>query len=89
MLANPYAPGRMAELRMSDLKTTGQRVRITGWSGAEDLVLRLQEIGFHQHADCEFVGQAPLSGPLLIRLGSMVVALRTVEAHCLLVEEVA
>jgi ferrous iron transport protein A len=63
-----------------------QTAVVASFEGNEDLIARLQELGFRLGAEVSFVGRAPFNGPILIRLGATVVALRDEEAMCLCLE---
>ena len=67
---------------------TSQIFLILGHRGPPELVERLNEIGFRKDSQCEFLGRTPLGGPMLVRLGPMVIALRENEADCLVVAPV-
>ncbi len=69
-------------------KLQTSKLEIIECRGPQDLVLRLQELGFHQGLQFDYIGQAPLGGPLLFRLSTTVVALRPEEAACLLIRPV-
>ncbi len=56
---------------------------ITGYNGDQQLIERLKELGLSQGLKISLVGRAPFLGPLLFRLGAMVLALREEEAACL------
>ena len=59
---------------------------ITAHRGPPDLVERLNELGFRSQTQCQYLGRTPFRGPLLFRVGPMVMALRESEAECLIVE---
>lgn len=63
-----------------------QSIRIQGFSGDPLVIERLKEMGLHQGLELEPVGRAPFGGPLLFRFGSTVLALRTEEAACTLIQ---
>jgi len=69
-------------------KVRGQAVlfQVIDFTGPNMLIERLQELGFHRGLHCELIGRAPFAGPLLIRLGGTVVALRAEEADCLRIQ---
>jgi Fe2+ transport system protein FeoA len=71
---------------LKDVKKAEQKFVIRSHQGPKDLCERLNELGFRKDSECEFVGRTPLKGPLLFKLGPMVMALRENEAECLLVE---
>lgn len=54
--------------------------------GPELVIERLSELGFYVGKQVQLIGQSPFSGPLVIRSGSQVVALRTEEAKCIQVK---
>jgi len=47
---------------------------------------RLFEMGIHQGQKFEYLGTAPFRGPIIIKFGNTVIALRTEEAACLIVK---
>lgn len=55
-------------------------------NGPELIVERLSELGFYVGKQVQLIGQSPFSGPLVIRSGSQVVALRIEEAKCIQVK---
>lgn len=59
-----------------------------GFEGPAILVERLHELGFHTSCRLEILGKAPLNGPMLVELNSMVVALRDEESACLLIQKI-
>lgn len=62
-------------------------VQVKAFQGSEMITSRLMQIGVHIGKKVQVLGQAPFSGPLLIKVDNMVFALRTEEAHCILVSE--
>ncbi len=55
-------------------------------NGPELIVERLSELGLYIGKQVQLIGQSPFSGPLIIRSGSQVVALRIEEAKCIIVK---
>jgi Fe2+ transport system protein FeoA len=72
-------------LQPSSLKKN-QRACIVGFLGPLPIIERLQELGLHKGDEITFVGRAPMRGPLLLRLGATVLALRQEEAQCLQIQ---
>jgi ferrous iron transport protein A len=60
-----------------------EELEVIGFQGDELLIERLKELGFYVGVKIRYVGKAPFAGPLLIRLGATVMALRQEEAACL------
>lgn len=60
--------------------------RVQGFCGDPQIIERLREMGLHQGLEICSVGRAPFGGPLLFRFGNTVLALRTEEAQCMLIE---
>ncbi len=56
---------------------------VTQLSGPDLIVERLSELGIYSGKILQVVGQIPFSGPLIIRAGSQVLALRVEEAKCI------
>lgn len=74
---------------LSQFTLTGSKLidfEVTGHTGDAVVVERLKELGLCQGAKISFNGRAPFSGPLLFRLGAMVLALREEEALCLILK---
>lgn len=67
---------------LTDLKMN-QLCEITQIIGAELIVERLSELGIYSGKIVQIVGQSPFAGPLIIRAGSQVLALRIEEAKCI------
>jgi ferrous iron transport protein A len=65
---------------------TGQTVEIVEFSGAESMRERLHEMGLRQGSQIFILGQAPFSGPLLVRFHQSFLALRNEEAQCITVK---
>jgi ferrous iron transport protein A len=59
-------------------------VRAHGPAG-EDVPQRLRELGFVEGEDVEVLRVAPGGGPLAVRVGATLFALRAAEAECVLV----
>lgn len=68
------------------LKLLQDRAIICAFRGDNELVARLQELGLRIGSEVYVIGRAPFRGPLLLRLGTTVIALREEEANCLQVE---
>ncbi len=62
------------------------KARVRGFDGDSLIVERLKELGLHPGLEVQAVGQAPFGGPHLFRFGNTVLALRTEEAECTLIE---
>ncbi len=58
---------------------------IKDFQGSETFKSRLIQIGIHIGKHVQVIGRAPFQGPLLVRVGDMVFALRPEEAECVLV----
>lgn len=71
---------------LSQAKQTQQRFVIRDHTGPRDLVERLNELGFRKDTECQYLGRTPLWGPLLFKIGPMVMALRENEAQCLIAD---
>lgn len=87
-LATPSAadavPAGTPVCRLADLpaRRPGRVVGLDAGAGAEadDLVLRLSELGFLGGEPVEVVARAAFGGPLAVRIGSATFALRRSEA---------
>lgn len=64
----------------------GQRGVLAGVEGESHLVERLLDMGFHSGIEVEVVEKLPLGGPVVLRLGSSLLALRLEEAECLKIQ---
>jgi ferrous iron transport protein A len=73
----------MSSSSILNLKTSQQRAIVLALHGEAELVSRLQELGVRIGSEVSVVGRAPFNGPILVRLGTTVVALREEEALCL------
>ena len=80
---------------LSDLKI-GVKSTIVGFDTsrlddqefAADLEDRLLEIGFEEGLDVEILHQGPIGGdPIAVKIGTMTVALRKLEAAAIILEE--
>lgn len=75
--------------QLSEFKPRGSfgsavnKCKIVAFNGDHLIIERLKEMGLHQGLEIEFVGQAPLLGPLVYRFGNTVLALRPQEAACI------
>lgn len=65
------------------LKLGQNQFRIQSFQGEALLVQRLHEIGLRRGDGLIYVGRAPFGGPLLFRMGAIVIALREEEFQCL------
>ena len=63
----------------------GVSVEISGFQGHEDLVVRLNEIGFTPGEGVRVVGRSLFKSPLFVEVRGAVVALREGEASCILI----
>ena len=59
---------------------------VVGLTGSEETQRRLLELGFSTGAGLEIMAVAPLGGPLVVRVGDGVLAIRRGEARCVLVK---
>ena len=64
-----------------DTLEVGDRATVSGVSGDDDMMIRLMEMGFVPGAPLEFIKQAPLGGPLEVRVRGYHVSLRRAEAR--------
>jgi len=80
----------LVEFHQNHLKSPDKskplRARVQGFSGDGTVIERLKEMGIHQGLEIQIVGQAPFGGPLLFRFGNTVLALRSEEAECTLIQ---
>lgn len=72
-------------MKLSDLPLNSKST-IQGFCGEPRIVERLKEMGFHQGLEIEAVGRAPFGGPHLYRFGNTVLALRSEEAECTILQ---
>lgn len=63
----------------------GHRMRLKSITGDEFICERLHELGLRPGLQIEYLGQAPLGGPVLVRFLTTTLALRIEEARCLIV----
>lgn len=64
-----------------------QRARVSGFSGADDLIARLREIGFAEDDEVELLFRGPFARkPLCFRLNRTMIALRADEARVIKVD---
>lgn len=54
--------------------------------GDQNVTRRLREMGFHSGCEVRLLGRAPFKGPFVVQLHDSVLALRDVEAACLLIK---
>lgn len=64
-----------------DALHVGDRATVRSVSGDDDMMIRLMEMGFVPGAPLEFIKQAPLGGPLEVRVRGYHVSLRRAEAR--------
>lgn len=69
-------------MTIADLKKSHQRASIQKISGDSAIIQRIQEVGLHEGDSLTFVGRAPFGGAFIVRVGSLIVALRKEEALC-------
>ena len=55
-------------------------LRVTAVRGLGAIATRLMELGFIEGAHVEILGQAPLGGPLQLRVGGSVLSVRRCDA---------
>lgn len=70
---------------LSEIKTPS-RLQVIGFSGDHLIIERLKEMGLHKGLEIEFVGRAPLQGPMIYRFGNTILALRAQEAACIQIQ---
>lgn len=70
---------------LSEIKTPSQ-LRVVGFSGDHLIIERLKEMGLHKGLELEYIGRAPLKGPMIYRFGNTVLALRAKEAACIQIQ---
>ena len=75
-------------MTLNQLTAQNSKAIVTSFKGAKELVERLSEMGLHLNQSIEFIGQAPLGGPKLFKLNTIVLALRANEAECVQVKAV-
>lgn len=51
--------------------------------GDQIIAERLLDLGFHPGVEIEFMSRMPLGGPVVVRIGASLLALREEEALCL------
>lgn len=73
-------------MRLSELKK-GQKSRVCSIQAEWDQKRRLLELGFVQGSRVEFLGRAPLCGPLIVRCRGTKIALRPSDAECIAMGE--
>lgn len=76
----------MQAMQLSAIKPN-DLLEVTGFTGDEFLIQRLQEMGINLGHEMKFVGRAPWMGPMMFRIGTTVIALRDEEALCLLLKQ--
>ena len=92
-MSNPSGTMNLVDLQKEHLNAgktldfVSFRAHIKGFSGDAICVERLKEMGLHEGLEVQAVGQAPFGGPLLFRFGNTVLALRSEEAKCALIEK--
>lgn len=69
---------------VADLTGVGELRTLQSLEGSPIIVERLKEMGLYPGLEIIYLGRAPFKGPHLIRLGSVVLALRQEEAQCIL-----
>ena len=63
-----------------------ETLTIANVTGEPGLTRRLREMGFHSGCEVRILGRAPFQGPFVVQLHDSVLALRLVEAQCLLIK---
>lgn len=63
-----------------------ESLQISDVVGDPLLTRLLREMGFHPGCSVRVLGRAPFRGPFLVQLHDSVLALRPVEAECLLIK---
>lgn len=63
-----------------------ESVEIADVVGDPHITRRLREMGFHSGCQIRLLGRAPFNGPFVVQLHDSVLALRDVEAACLLIK---
>ena len=81
LMANAFLPPKNSNAKAASYAAGD--FEITGYDGDQQLIERLKELGLSPGLKISLVGRAPFFGPLLFRLGAMVLALREEEAACL------
>ena len=71
-------------LSVAELTNVGDLRTLQSLEGSPIIVERLKEMGLYPGLEIVYLGRAPFRGPHLIRLGSVVLALRQEEAQCIL-----
>lgn len=82
MTAVPNHPHSLDSV--ADLTGVGELRMLQSLEGSPIIVERLKEMGLYPGLEIIYLGRAPFKGPHLIRLGSVVLALRQEEAQCIL-----
>lgn len=72
-------------MRLHEL-SRGQRGRIVGIEGADELSIRLMEMGLTPGVEVKLIGQAPLGDPLEFELRGYRLSLRRSEARLIEIE---
>ncbi|MBS0205294.1 MAG: ferrous iron transport protein A [Planctomycetes bacterium] len=71
---------------LNDLRTTGQRGRITDVTGDDAVAVRLMEMGLTEDAEIELIGFAPLGDPIEFLVRGYRLSLRKAEASRVAIE---
>lgn len=58
---------------------------VIGFTGENQIVERLQELGFYVGARLTVASRAPWGGPLVVHFGQTTLALREEEAKCVII----
>jgi ferrous iron transport protein A len=67
----------------------GQGGIVCGFAGVEDVCLRLMEMGIVEGTAVEVVRFAPAGDPIEVKIVNYALSLRTAEAACVLIRDVA
>lgn len=68
-----------------DALPKGDSAVISKFSGMDATIRRLREIGFYEGGRVRLKAKMFFWGPIVVEVGALSVALRRVEAHCILV----
>lgn len=71
---------------LNDLRTAGQRGRITDVTGDDAVAIRLMEMGLTEDAEIELIGFAPLGDPIEFLVRGYRLSLRKTEASRVAIE---
>ena len=64
-------------------------LKILSIEGNENTIHRLQELGILLHTEVSVVRKGPLAGPIILKVGTAFIAMRSADARGITVEEMA